>query len=327
MVNTFTLTDPKNGQTIEYQLAPISTFWRRIFAMFSDWLILGIIGFTLGLFFNKQFVLMGSYGRLIGFVITLLYFGFLNSCFGNGQSFGKRFLKIRVVNKEGSYISIARSLFRSLVLIMPFFLNGIVLSPSSVSKWIMVLLPVAVFGIGSSIIYLYIFNRNSRQSIHDLLSKTYVVRGDLKGPVYTEPISKVHYSIIIIIFLGALVLPFILNNNVPNDLIGRINTIQGEINKSTGLFNTLIEGVICDSKKPKKYVQVSVDIDNLTNRKDIVKNIVETLLNVNVYRKKDYIGIVMNYGYNIGIWSQYSRQNYWYTPQEWADKFNLKLPK
>ena len=53
----------------------IAGFWRRFFAFFIDSLILSIAGFVLGFIFFDYFVAIGTFGRLIGFAISLLYFG------------------------------------------------------------------------------------------------------------------------------------------------------------------------------------------------------------------------------------------------------------
>ena len=57
----------------------ISGFWRRIVAIFVDFLILGLLGFILGLLLSNIFIQMGGWGRLIGFIIALSYFAAMNS--------------------------------------------------------------------------------------------------------------------------------------------------------------------------------------------------------------------------------------------------------
>lgn len=66
-----------------------------------DSAVLGIVGFLLGLCFFRQFMAWGSWGRLLGFAIALLYFGPLNSRLGDGQTIGKRTLKVRVTTAAG----------------------------------------------------------------------------------------------------------------------------------------------------------------------------------------------------------------------------------
>ena len=61
----------------------ISGFWRRLVALLWDGLILGIVGFVSGLFFFDSYAQLGPLGRLIGFGVESIYFGFLNSSIGN----------------------------------------------------------------------------------------------------------------------------------------------------------------------------------------------------------------------------------------------------
>jgi uncharacterized RDD family membrane protein YckC len=82
----------------------ISGFWRRIGAFFIDSFVLGLFGLSLGIFFETFFVEIGIWGRLIGFSIALMYFGVMNSAISNGQTLGKRVLKLRVVNSDNGSV-------------------------------------------------------------------------------------------------------------------------------------------------------------------------------------------------------------------------------
>jgi len=140
----------------------ISNFWIRILALFLDGIFLGIFGFILGFLFSKVFIGLGSWGRLVGLAIALAYFGLLNSCLGGGQTLGQKITRIQVVDRDGKNISIGKSLLRSLILLLPFFLNGFTF-PSSLSSsliWgtvVVIIAGIIVFGIGGGIIYFYIF--------------------------------------------------------------------------------------------------------------------------------------------------------------------------
>ena len=71
----------------------ISGFWRRIGAFVIDSILLGLLGLLLGLFLEDFFVEIGGWGRFIGFVIAILYFGEMNSKVADGQTIGKKALK------------------------------------------------------------------------------------------------------------------------------------------------------------------------------------------------------------------------------------------
>lgn len=153
----------------------IAGFWRRLGALASDLILLGIFGAILGALFFDTFARMGAYAKLIGFAIALAYFGICNSRIAGGQTLGKRWLGVRVVDVHDELLSLPRSLLRYVVLGIPFFANGLPLDPRlAMSSPLGYLLALVVFGGMLAIIYLYIFNRRTRQSLHDLVVGSYV---------------------------------------------------------------------------------------------------------------------------------------------------------
>ena len=104
---------------IDAQASGIAGFWRRVLAFSIDVLLLGMIGFILGLFFFDQFARLGAWGRLIGFFVCLLYFGCMNSALAGGKTLGKRLLKIQVVDVEDKSICLPRSCVRFVILALP----------------------------------------------------------------------------------------------------------------------------------------------------------------------------------------------------------------
>jgi uncharacterized RDD family membrane protein YckC len=145
--------------TEEVQKNWVANFWRRIGALFIDGLILGLVGFLLGLVLESTFVKIGGMGRLIGVVIALVYFGLMNSKLCNGQTIGKKLLNLRVVDSSNQPIPLANSVLRYIVLAAPFSLNGAQFSTEALLSFVMYPLSLVIFGGLFSIIYLYIFNR------------------------------------------------------------------------------------------------------------------------------------------------------------------------
>ncbi|MCV2348775.1 RDD family protein [Paucibacter sp. Y2R2-4] len=150
-------------------------FWRRVGAFAIDCLILGCIGIALGSLLTEQLVALGPWGRLLGFFISLVYFGLLDSKLSGGQTPGKRLLKIRVQDAEGEALSVGRSLLRFMPLGLAWFPNNAQFSASMYAQPWVSLISMAVFGLGLSLLYLLVFNRPSRQSVHDLLVGAFVV--------------------------------------------------------------------------------------------------------------------------------------------------------
>ncbi|WP_083481602.1 RDD family protein [Agarivorans gilvus] len=95
-------------------------------------------------------------------MLALIYFGIMNSTLCNGQTIGKKILRLRVVDGDNNSISLSKSFVRYLILGSPVFLNGVRFSnDTSLAFWLYPL-SLIVFGGLLSIIYLYIFNRASR---------------------------------------------------------------------------------------------------------------------------------------------------------------------
>ena len=66
---------------------------------------------------------------------------------------------------------------------------------------VLILLGVIVFGVGGSTLYLMVFNRRTRQGLHDLAVGSYVIRAGDTGPVETKPMWKVHWAILGLLLL------------------------------------------------------------------------------------------------------------------------------
>lgn len=207
--------EPINGQTNTSEVPPIpaesdhraiSGFWRRVLALIIDGLLLGLAGFTCGVLLFDPLAQLGGWGRLVGFIIALIYFGILNSAMGKGQTVGKRLMKIEVVDRAGRHISLARSLLRYTILGTPFFLNGVLIPPSVMMSPVGSLIGFIIFGLGGAIIYLYIFNRRTRQSLHDLLAGTFVTKtapaGDVTGSIWRPHLVVVGIWLVAVIGLS-----------------------------------------------------------------------------------------------------------------------------
>jgi uncharacterized RDD family membrane protein YckC len=194
----------------------IAGFWRRVGACCIDIVLLSAICGAVGFLLYVQIVSLGSYGRIIVWLIAVAYFTLLNSKLSNGQTFGKRLLEVKVVDTDGQSISVVRSFARAMILTTPFFLNGILNGLNGFPFLLQTLsLPFALvlgidglveFGGIISIIYLYLFNRRTRQSLHDLLVGTFVVNASNYSPIeeVTASIHKIGVGIIGVVAAVAL---------------------------------------------------------------------------------------------------------------------------
>lgn len=305
----------------------ICGFWRRLLAFLIDIILLALIGFSLGAVFFEQFSHLGSWGPLVGLVIATLYFGIFNSEVMKGQSLGKRLLKIRVVNKEGQLIGWKTSFLRGLLVSALICSNGAAVNNLELFGKIVVGL-VAALWIG--MIYFYIFNTRTRQSLHDILCGTYVYPIDSIGMPTQVTVARLHY-IVYALLLIALEITSLYVQQLPvmKDLQA-MNSIYQEIKGLDGVYEAAVnvnhfkEGNL-DNKSLKVAVYVkNKPMENDEIWDDTARIVLEKYPEVYGLQRIDVNAI---YGYNIGIASGWTSRVVFKAPGEWKEKLHiLQLP-
>jgi uncharacterized RDD family membrane protein YckC len=301
----------------------ISGFWRRIGALFIDGLLLGIIGFVLGIFFENVFVEIGAWGRLIGFLIALSYFGIMGSSLFNGQTFGKKLLKIQVVNSSNSTITLTKSFLRYSILLIPFFLNGAQINNEILLSYLLYLLSFIVFGGSLSTTYLYVFNRTTRQSLHDLIIGTYVVNIN----VAQENINKVwrpHIIIVFCLFTFSALIPVYTSSLSESKPFKGLLATQQAINKNPMIrIATIMEGSTTFTSSDNissttTYVTTQAFLyQNDTNNSELAQDLAKTIINTYPESKnKNLIQVILIYGYDIGIYTKWNSFSHTFNPNE-----------
>ncbi len=320
-------TDTSEESLEEKPESPICGFWIRIFAFLIDGLIIGILGFILSLIFKQYFIQIGAWGRLLGFLITIIYFGVQNSVICRGQTIGKRIIKIRVVNRNGKTVSIGSPLWRSAILSLPFFLNGALIPPSITDSILGIVLILVVFGGLISPIYLYVFNRKTRQSLHDLVCKTYVVKARLVEPMIIGSVSRIHYIIVAIVFIGILAIPIALGSKLSKDreYLDILYDAVNEIENSTPAGVSI--GTATGPKGSNRYVAARVTYHTDPGDLEVAsEQIAEAILATNppISRYDDFITVTALYGFDIGIASSWRWHVEGLTPAEWEERLRKK---
>lgn len=305
----------------EIELKWISGFWRRIGALFIDTLILGIIGLALGLFLDNFFVQLGRWGRLVGFSIALVYFGVMNSSIAGGQTIGKKALKIRVVDANNSPISLGKSIFRFFILAVPFSLNGAHFSNEMMFSFLMYPLSFIIFGGLFSILYLYIFNRVTRQSLHDLVVGSYVVSVSAEKQ---EPknLWNIHLIIVAVLFLAAAMVPAFTPQLAQSESFKGMLAAQSALSNDPSVaYATISSGSstfssISNGSNTTKYVSSQVFLKNDNIRDDELARRLAIIIVANSPEilKKDTIQINLTYGYDIGISARWSHHRHNFNP-------------
>lgn len=165
-----------------------ATFWERLAALLIDELILFIPVFII-----QITRISASEKTIIETIITLLYNIFLLNY--QGATFGKKFMKIKVVSNSYSKVTPGKIILRE-----------------TLAKWI----SNVFVNLGN----LWVLIDKDRQAWHDKITKTYVVKVDTDGepiPGVNPPISlrnEVFFTIFVIlsIFVYLLALAFLAYN-------------------------------------------------------------------------------------------------------------------
>ncbi len=298
----------------------ICGFWARIGALLVDSLILGLIGYMAGLLLEDVFVQLGAWGRLVGFSVSMMYFGILNSSVGNGQTIGKKLLKIKVVDASNSAISLPRSFLRYSFLAVPFSLNGARLTSETVLSYLTYPIMFIIFGGLFSISYLYIFNRVTRQSLHDLAVGSFVVKAG-SSEQKTLPVWKPHFMVVAIIFAVAAMLPIVNLELAGSETIKNLAKAQKAMNQNDEVkyavieegTNTLFSG---EEKKITTYVNAQAflydnEVQDTDTALELARTIIETYPEA---ANKDLIQVTLSYGYDIGLASKWTNQSHHFDP-------------
>ena len=153
---------------------PFKGFWIRVVASLLDAIILSIAFIFLAIFtlffFRSLFgdatgLAMLLLFLLVGIILILLYKPLMEAS-DYQSTFGKYFLNMKIVDKEGRKITFTKSFIRTIVYVLHTaipFLNTV--------SWLA---------------FLMIGFTEHKQGLHDILAETYVVTNHWEGPVPLE---------------------------------------------------------------------------------------------------------------------------------------------
>jgi uncharacterized RDD family membrane protein YckC len=319
----------------------LGSLWRRILAFVIDGLVLGLAGFVIGLPFFETFSNLGSWGPLVGFWLALPYFAILNSKIGNGQTLGKRLMHIKVVDENGSTITFWKSVARYAVFAVPYFLNEVLL-PTTRTPWaVSILVSVAVFGVGGASLYLVVFNRRTRQGLHDLVAGSYVADADKDGALRIEPAWRFHWAILSALLIIGFVGTGVLSNKLAQwrpfpQLLEDVRVVEGmEGVQAAGVQDMNTHNFSSGEKKKTLVINVYWTdksagnhpfSESLTHKAtegwaekqpiadQVAKLIIE---HDSTVKGHDSLKVVVIRGYNIGITHAQVSYYYEHTPSEW----------
>jgi uncharacterized RDD family membrane protein YckC len=301
----------------------VSSVWRRIGAACIDSVVLGVAGMIIGVANYSGFAAMGDRGRFVGWVISILYFGVLNSSIGRGQTLGKRALGIVVVDGNGHRVGIGRSLLRAVVLTTPFFVNGI----SVASPALMVFAGFLIWGLGFGVIYLLLCNRRTRQGLHDFAAATYVLRVGREAEAPRSAIWRGHWliiataSLVLFVVCGVTAAHFLQQRTFADLLKLQQRLQQRPEVRAAGVFvsvgTTWLNGV----QSTLHYVTLNAALRHrpADPKAEAIEIANEALRAFPEAEHEDLIVVDLNYGFDIGIAKSSFNYPFNETPAHWKE--------
>lgn len=302
------------------EIVAVAGFWRRIGAFAVDLLILGLVGLGLGQFLSEQFVALGPWARLVGFTIAFVYFGVLNSAVAGGQTPGKLWLGIKVVDAANQPLSLGKSALRYLPLGIPYFLNNAPFTSATLLGPMSYVLTFAIFGFGLSLLYLYVFNTRTRQSLHDLLVGSYVVPTDATRVPPERP-WRGHYAVVGVLLVGWAIAPYFIKGLIEaapfKGMMEVVRAIESEpdvshVNVALGIYNSTESG-----KRHSFEIEAILRANDVEDAARAARFVAKALEAYPAASEVDIIAVQLSYGYDIGIAESWNRYNHTGSVQDW----------
>lgn len=304
--------------------SPVAPVWRRWVAYIADSVLLGFVGAGIGHVFSERLSQLGPWGPLVGFFVGALYFVPLDCKIGNGQSLGKRLLKIRVADLSGAPISFWRALVRYTVFSLPSTAYDLKL-PIAKQPWtVSALIFVLVLWVGGSTLYLIVFEKSNRQGLHDLSCGSYVVYSDNEDPIEAKPVLQGHWLI-----LGSLLLAITVCAAMLNDWSEK-QPVQVEFRRDTRLIESMggvrrvnIKETLTHSQGASVQKVIYINVARETkpvSEQAFASEVAKTLLRSDQsLQSYDLIDVRLFYGYDIGIASHSEQREFNQSPAAWSN--------
>lgn len=291
--------------------AVIAGLWRRVGACVIDWLAIALIGYCLGLLLAAQFEAIGAWGPLVGFAITLAYFSIMESHLFQGHTLGKMALDIRVISTSGGSLSISRSLLRAGVFHAPYFMSGVNME-----------MGIAALALHVAIGYLLLFNRRTRQSLHDFVVGAVVVRSDGSGAPKLPALWRGHLAA-----LGALGVLLIGGHLYAYSSLGSsgllpLVAVQQRVEQLPGVRSVnVVEGAafMSSGESVRTMAVQAIVAPKSGDAKTLALRIAAIALPSAPAQHSEVLSVTVMHGYDIGIASRWNLTRFNASPDDWRE--------
>lgn len=302
----------------------IGSLLRRFFAFSLDSIIIGIIPNLFVWPFLSTLSHLGSWAPLLGFFLALPYFALMNSRVGNGQTLGKRLLSLQVVHRDGNTLSVADATLRYAVFSIAYYLGNVALPLTKTPGVIVNLIQIITLSLSVSIIYLLLFNRRTRQGLHDLAVDSFVADATQSGPLNPQPIWKTHWVILGGILAVSLVLGGILENNVRNlESFPELRADVDLVEEMPGVYaaSARERHAGTPGNRMKSLVIAASWTGNPDDAELFADDVARTIFERDAQTDQwDTVRIVVTSGFNIGIGSYQTSKVFERTPAAWRER-------
>jgi uncharacterized RDD family membrane protein YckC len=302
--------------------SPFAGFWKRVGALIVDALVLASVGLVCGLALKPQLVALGGWGRVVGFVVAAAYFGLCGSRLTNGQTVGKRLLKIRVVDRSGAPLSPVAATLRFLPLGLPFFLNKAPIDDDFLNYWVGVPVAVGLFGLGFCAIYLLVANGKPKRTTNDLLVGSYVVLASTRGEVSSAPLRRVHIIVCLVALGISAALPVVggyFKGSEPFQKLGAIRKVAlSEPWVRYAEVRLVTFSKIASDQEDKRSLDIKLqvrdpDVEGAARVEELARKVLESDPDL---ESVDAIRIETRYGYDLGIASYSTGKMHSFVPED-----------
>lgn len=294
------------SEECEVETKTVVSFWKRWFAYIIDAVfILGGVSSIVAQSLPDAIFKIGDFSILFGLILTLAYFGIMNSGICKGQTLGKSLTGLKVVNKDGNHLTLPQSLVRTMILIIcltvPYsFLFALSFNTPNPTQNI---LGIAALTAGIIFDLLFLFNLKTRQTLHDLAVGSFVINKNCNCKL-TD--NKISIAPIIFAIIPALIIayPMLMANKI---LVEQLNDQNSNIHKNieyTKNMNNNLNAKITKFQKIKtddgnNYVVISfstnINDEEFANR---IKTYIEK--NKNTEEKISKITVILHRSINLG---------------------------
>lgn len=304
--------------------AVIAPVWRRAVAFLIDVLILGLIGVAAGALLFAPFSAMGAWGRLLGFAIAVLYLGCTQSAMGGGRSPGMRVLGLRVVTRGGELLSLPAAFLRTGIFCLPYFFYGVAADPAPGPAWLATGVSLLCGALLFGILYLLLFNRPARQSLHDLAVGAVVVKGGPgKADLPAGPLWRGHAVVAAVALLVLCVAAVLPSQRLEEDArVAPLRALQQTLVAMPGVERAgVFLGSYSTTGSPAPTRRLDINIFLAAEPADpdpLARRIAQTVLqNFPQAAGQDAIVVTFIVGYDIGIARAARTRHFAYTSAQW----------